>query len=436
VTELADRTTLARPVPHIVTEIPGPKARAHVAFDEAYTSPSLPRAYPFVPVRGHGCTVEDIDGNLFLDFNAGIAVTSTGHCHPRVVDAIERQSRFLLHYSASDFYLPIYAQLARELDRIAPIRAACRTFLSNSGAEAVETAIKLARNVTGRQALVAFLGAFHGRTYGAMSLTASKAKYHQGFAPLVQGVYHVPFGMAGLDELENRVFRRLVPASEVAAIIVEPIQGEGGYVVPEPDFLARLRRICDDHGIVLIADEVQSGMGRTGKMWAIQHWDVEPDICVAGKGIASGLPLGAVIARADVMTWKPGHHGSTFGGNPLSCAAAIETIHLLEEGLMANARARGEQLLAGLAPLIRRHDSIVRDIRGRGLMVGVQFDSGATADAVQMAAFHRGLLVLEAGDDVVRISPPLVITADELETGMRIFGEVVAGVAAEVAVGA
>jgi len=429
-TELVDRPARTRPVPHIVTELPGPKARAHIAFDAAFTSPSLPRAYPIVPIRGDGVMVEDIDGNLFLDFAAGIAVNSTGHSHPSVVAAIERQARSLLHFSASDFYLPIYADVAREMDRIAPISAPTKAFLTNSGTEAVEAAIKLARFATGREYLVAFIGAFHGRTYGSVSLSASKSKYHAGFGPLLPGVYHVPFGNAGLDELEQRVFKRVVPAEEIAAVFVEPIQGEGGYVVPEPDFLPRLRRICDEHGILLVADEIQSGMGRTGKMWAIQHWGVEPDVVLAAKGIASGMPLGAMVARAELMTWKSGAHGSTFGGNPVSCAAALATIKLLEDGLIDNAAERGEQALDLLRPLVRRHDRIVRDVRGKGLMIGIQFDSGASADAVQRAAFERGLLVLEAGDDVVRMSPALTINAAEIETGARLFGEAVAEVEA------
>jgi 4-aminobutyrate aminotransferase len=429
-TELVDRPARTRPVPHIVTELPGPKARAHIAFDAAFTSPSLPRAYPIVPIRGDGVMVEDIDGNLFLDFAAGIAVNSTGHSHPSVVAAIERQARSLLHFSASDFYLPIYADVAREVDRIAPISAPTKAFLTNSGTEAVEAAIKLARFATGREYLVAFIGAFHGRTYGSVSLSASKSKYHAGFGPLLPGVYHVPFGNAGLDELEQRVFKRLVPAEEIAAVFVEPIQGEGGYVVPEPDFLPRLRRICDEHGILLVADEIQSGMGRTGKMWAVQHWGVEPDVVLAAKGIASGMPLGAMVARAELMTWKLGAHGSTFGGNPVSCAAALATIKLLEDGLIDNAAERGEQALDLLRPLVRRHDRIVRDVRGKGLMIGIQFDSGARADAVQRAAFERGLLVLEAGDDVVRMSPALTINAEEIESGTRLFGEAVAEVEA------
>jgi 4-aminobutyrate aminotransferase len=428
-TEVADRPrTGTRPLPDIVTELPGPKARAHIEFDAQHTSPSLPRAYPLVPVRGQGLALEDIDGNLFLDFAAGIAVNSTGHAHPRVLAAIGEQARKLLHFSASDFYLPIYAEVAAELGRIAPMDGPTRTFLTNSGTEAVEAAIKLARYVTGRQYVLGFLGAFHGRSYGSVSLTASKSKYHAHFGPLLPGVYHVPFGSAGLDELENRVFKKLVPADEFAAVFVEPVQGEGGYVIPDRDFLPRLRRICDEHGILLVADEVQSGMGRTGRMWAVEHWAVQPDIVLAAKGIASGLPLGAMIARADLMTWPVGAHGSTFGGNPVSCAAAMATIRLLEEGLIDNARERGEQALEGLRTLVRRHERIVRDVRGLGLMVGMQFDSAETAEAVQWACFQRGLLVLGAGEDVIRLSPPLVVSKDEMATAIRLVGEAVAKV--------
>ncbi|HXQ96430.1 MAG TPA: aminotransferase class III-fold pyridoxal phosphate-dependent enzyme [Candidatus Acidoferrales bacterium] len=429
-TEPARTTVRARPTPHIVTELPGPRARAHIALDELYVTPSLPRVYRIVPVRGEGSMVEDIDGNRFLDFAAGIAVNSTGHCHPDVVAAIAEQAATLIHCASSDYYLPVYMEVARELDRIAPISGPTRAFLCNSGAEAVESAMKLARYATGRQAFIAFLGAFHGRTYGAVSVTGSRAKYRAQYAPLLPGVYHVPFGDAGIDELEQRVFRRLVPANEVAAIFVEPIQGEGGYVVPEPDFLPRLRCLCDEHGILLVADEIQSGMGRTGKWWAIEHWGVEPDVLLTAKGIASGLPLGAMIARSELMSWPAGAHGSTFGGNPVSCAAALVTIRLIEREYMANAAARGEQLMEGLRQLFWRHDGLVRDVRGRGLMIGIEFDSGRTANAVEEECFQRGLLVLTAGDVVVRVSPALSITAEEAATGLRIFGEAVAAVEA------
>ncbi|MEP7361487.1 MAG: aminotransferase class III-fold pyridoxal phosphate-dependent enzyme, partial [Chloroflexota bacterium] len=394
-TDLAERHE-TRTVPHLQTEMPGPKARKHVAFDHEFTSPSLPRAYPLVPVRGNGATVEDIDGNLLLDFTAGIAVSSTGYNHPRITAAVERQARDLIHFSASDFYLPVYAELSAKLAQISPINGPARVFIGNSGAEAIEAAIKLARFATGRQYLVGFLGGFHGRTYGAVTLTASKSKYHAGFGPLLPGVYHVPFGSEGLDELEERVFKRLIPANEVAAIVVEPIQGEGGYVIPDDAFFLRLRKLCDDNGILLIADEVQSGAGRTGKMWAIEHWGVQPDIVAAAKGIASGMPLGAMIARSDLMSWSKGHHGSTFGGNAVSCAVALETIALLQEGLIDNAKARGDQAIAGLKPLVAQHPGLVNDVRGKGLMIGIEFDSGETAEAVQWACFVRGLLVLEA----------------------------------------
>ena len=420
-----------RPVPHIVTELPGPKARAHVAFDETWTSPSLPRAYPIVPVRGEGLVVEDIDGNLFLDFAAGIAVTSTGHSHPQVVAAIKEQAAELIHFSASDFYLPIYPEVCRRLAEMAPIDGPARAYLGNSGTEVVEAAIKLARHATKRPYVVAFLGAFHGRTYGSVSLTASKAKYHAGFGPLLPGVFHAPYGrVEDLRWFDEVLFDKLAPADEVAAIIVEPIQGEGGYIVPEDGFLEGLRRICDEHGIVLIADEIQSGAGRTGRMWAIEHWGVKPDILLTAKGIASGMPLGAMVARADLMeAWGPGAHGSTYGGNPVACAAALATIDLLEGGLIDNAVARGDQATAGLRPLLDRYDGLVRDVRGKGLMLGVEFDTAEHAEEVQWAAFERGLLVLECGKSSVRMSPALTVTEAEMAIALRIFGEAVAQVA-------
>ncbi|MBA2315332.1 MAG: aminotransferase class III-fold pyridoxal phosphate-dependent enzyme [Chloroflexi bacterium] len=426
------RIAQGRPVPDIVTELPGPKARTHIAFDEVWTSPSLPRAYPIVPVRGDGLTVEDIDGNLFLDFAAGIAVTSTGHAHPAVVDAIRRQAGELIHFSASDFYLPIYPEVCRRLAESAPIAGGrARTYLGNSGTEVVEASIKLARFATGRPYVVAFLGAFHGRTYGSMSLTASKAKYHAGFGPLLPGVFHAPFGrVEDLRWFDEVLFERLAPASEVAAIIVEPVQGEGGYIVPEDGFLEGLRALCDRHGILLIADEIQSGAGRTGKMWAVEHWGVKPDIVLTAKGIASGMPLGGMIARADLLeSWTAGAHGSTYGGNPVACAAALATIDLLEAGLMDNARIRGEQALEGLRPLLSRHRGLVRDVRGLGLMLGVEFDTPDHAEEVQWAAFQRGLLVLECGRQAVRMAPPLVVSESEMATALRLFAEAVADVA-------
>jgi len=432
-TQVRSSLAAAPQVPHLVTEIPGPKARAHVVYDETWTSPSLPRAYPIVPVRGQGLTVEDIDGNLFLDFAAGIAVTSTGHSHPQVVAAIKEQAAELIHFSASDFYLPIYAELCERLAKITPIKGGrARTYLGNSGAEVVETSIKLARFATGRPYVVAFLGAFHGRTYGAVSLTGSKAKYHAQFGPLLPGIYHAPFGtVEGLRWFDEVLFDKLVPANEVAAIIVEPIQGEGGYIVPEDGFLPGLRELCDKHGILLIADEIQSGVGRTGAMWAVDLWDVKPDILLTAKGIASGMPIAAMVARADLLErWSAGHHGSTYGGNPIACAAALVTLDLIESGLVENAATRGAQAMTGLRQIADRFPGLVRDVRGRGLMIGIEFDSSAHADEAQWACFQRGLLVLECGKSSVRMSPALTVSEAEMTTALRIFGEAVTEVAA------
>jgi 4-aminobutyrate aminotransferase len=367
--------------------------------------------------------VEDVDGNLFLDVNAGIAVTSTGHSHPEVVEAIRRQTEDLLHYSASDFYLPIYSDVCEELDRIAPFSKPARSFLTNSGTEAVEGAIKLARFATGRQYVIAMLESFHGRSYGSVSLTASKAKYRTGFGPLLPGVHHTHFG--DFEHLEQVLFKRLVSPREVAAIVVEPILGEGGYVLPPDGWFAYLRELCDRHGILLVADEVQSGMGRTGKMWAIEHFGAEPDIVLAGKGIASGMPLGAMIAREDLMTWEVGAHGSTYGGNPVACAAALASLRLIEGGLMDNAREMGDLLMQGLRRVAERHPAI-RDVRGLGLMIGIQFPDHDVMSAVEQAAFHKGLLVLGCGDDVIRMSPPLVIRRDQVDTALEVFEEAVA----------
>jgi 4-aminobutyrate aminotransferase len=418
-------------LPRLVTEVPGPRARAHVAYDEAWTSPSLPRAYPLVPVRGSGATIEDIDGNVFIDFAAGIAVNSTGHAHPEVVRAIREQAGELLHYSASDFYLPIYAETCEAIARTAPMSGATRVFLGNSGAEAVEAALKLARRATGRQAVVSFLGAFHGRTMGALSVTASKAAYHAGFGPLLPGVHHAPFGhVHDLDWFEDVLFDKVVPADEVAAVIVEPIQGEGGYVLPEDGFLPGLRELCDRHGIVLIADEVQTGAGRTGRMWAVEHWGVEPDILLSAKGLASGMPLAAVVARTHLMeAWGRGAHGSTYGGNPVACAAALATLRLLEGGLIENAAQRGRQALAVLSRIHEDHGDVVEASRGLGLMLALKLATPAQAEALQMEAFRRGLLVLGAGRSAVRVSPPLVIDEASMARGLGILEEAVAAVA-------
>jgi 4-aminobutyrate aminotransferase len=439
--EIADLSTAV--APRLITEVPGPEALARIELDRMVTSPSLPRAYPLVPRRGSGSVIEDVDGNLFLDLNAGIAVTSTGHAHPRVVEAIQRQAQDLVHYSASDFFLPIYAEVCRELDRIAPMKADARSFLTNSGTEAVEAAIKLARYATGRQYVLAMFGSFHGRSYGSVSLTASKSLYRAGFGPMLPGVIHTWFGdcqhcplnlaypecdFATVRYIEDVLFQRLVRPYEVAAIIVEPILGEGGYIVPPDGWLAELRELCTRHGILLIADEVQSGMGRTGKMWAIQHFDVEPDIVLTGKGIASGMPLGAMIAREDLMVWETGAHGSTYGGNPLSCAASLATIDLIEESLMQNAVETGGFLMEGLRAVAERQP-LIREVRGLGLMIGIEFPDHDTMVAVEEAAFGRGLLVLGCGENAIRMSPPLVFRHDQAETALELFEEAVAEVA-------
>ncbi len=427
--------------PRLVTELPGPKAREVLERDARTTSPSLPRAYPFVPARGAGSVVEDVDGNVFLDLNAGIAVTSTGHCHPTVVEAIRRQAGELLHYSASDFYLPIYSELTERLDEVAPMSGPTRAFLTNSGTEAVEASLKLARWATGRQYVIAFYGSFHGRSYGSVSLTASKATYRAGFGPLLPGVLHAYYGdgrdlpggvpeaaegFPTIDHIEGFLFHHVVAPEEVAAIVVEPVLGEGGYIVPPEGWLRALRELCDRHGILMVADEVQSGMGRTGKMWAVEHMDVEPDILVAGKGIASGMPLGATIAKDAVMTWTKGTHGSTYGGNPLSCAAAIATLDVIrDEGLLERAAKVGDLLSNGLRDLQTRQDAI-RDVRGVGLMIGIDLPDHDTAAAIERAAFDRGLLVLGCGERAIRMSPALVITEEQARTGLEVFEEAVA----------
>ena len=417
-------------LPHLVTEVPGPKALAQVAADQAVVSGSLPRAYPFAPVRGFGMGGEDQDGNVFLDFCAGIAVNSTGHCHPRVVDAIVQQAQRLLHYSASDFYEQRYQELASALAATAPWSGPSKVLLQNSGTEAVEASIKLARYMSGRQWIVGFVGGFHGRTLGALTLTNSKAKYHAHFGPLAPGFLHVPFGSEGLDELEERIIARTIPGDEIAAFVVEPVQGEGGYVVPDKDFFPRLKQIADKYCIAIVVDEVQSGVGRTGKMWAIEHFGIEPDIIATAKGLGSGMPIGAVIAKEHWMRWKPGSHGSTFGGNPVAAAAAIATLEVIrDEKLMENALARGKEAVDGLRVALKG-SSIVTDIRGIGLMIGVDFTDADTAADVEVEAFKRGLLVLTCGDRGVRMSPPLVVNAEEIKTAVRIFAEAAAAVAA------
>ena len=425
--------------PRLVTPIPGPNTQAVVERDERVTSPSLPRAYAFAPERGAGVMVEDVDGNVFLDLNSAIAVCSTGHAHPLVTEAITRQAGKLLHYSASDFYLPIYSELCSRIDDIAPMTNT-RTFLANSGTEAVEAALKLARNHTGRQYALAFFGSFHGRSYGSVTLGASKAVYRAGFGPMLPSVVHAPYADClysfsdlehpdSPDYIEEVIFKRLIKPSELACIVVEPVLGEGGYVVPPRRWMEMLKSMCDEHGILLVADEVQSGMGRTGKMWAIEHFDIEPDIILSGKGIASGMPLGAMTARSELMTWPKGSHGSTYGGNPVSCAAALATIDLIEGELQVNAAKIGELLKDGLLHMAARHDFIT-EVRGLGLMLGVDFSSVQIADAVEKAAFERGALLLQAGERAIRMSPPLIINERQADAGLRIFDQACAAVTA------
>jgi 4-aminobutyrate aminotransferase len=420
--------------PHIQTELPGPRARQLIARDEAVASPSLTRAYPLVAESGSGVVVTDVDGNRFLDFAAGIAVCSTGHSHPKVVAAIKEQADRLIHIAATDFYEPRYTEFMERLAAIAPFEEKARVFLTNSGTEAVEGAIKLARYHTHRPGIIAFEGGFHGRTMGALSLTNSKIKQRAGFGPLIPMVHHSPFprvrawregsggdGSAELDVLRGSILGRLIAPSDVAAIVVEPIQGEGGYFPAPRSFMEGLREICDEHGILLIADEIQSGMGRTGAWWAIEHTSVEPDIITSAKGIASGMPIGAFIARESVWTWPPGAHGSTFAGNPICAAAGLATLEIIESEGLANAVTMGARLQSGLEKAAE--GSAVRDIRGAGLMLGVEFPTHAAAEAVQEAAFRRGLLTLECGESSLRFSPPLIVDESDVDTAVRIFAE-------------
>lgn len=432
-------------LPRLQTPLPGPEAQKILALDRQYVSPSYTRDYPLVARRAKGMMVEDVDGNTFLDFAAGIAVVSTGHCHPDVVRAIQRQAETLIHMSGTDFYYPLLAQLAEKLAKITPGNFPKRVYFGNSGTEAIEAAMKLARYHTQRQRFIAFLGCFHGRTFGALSLTASKVVQRRRFAPLLPGVVHVPYANpyrcpGGHKEsecdgecictelLEKRLFKTAVPPEEVAAIVVEPIQGEGGYVVPPRGFLARLRQLADRYGMLLVFDEVQCGMGRTGKMWACEHEGVVPDILVSAKGLASGVPLGVTVARADLMDWGPGAHASTFGGNPIACAAALETIRLLEENYIANAARMGEYILGRLADWPRKH-SLVGQVRGRGLMIGIELVKNqqtrephpeARREVVQRA-FQQGLLVLGCGESTVRLMPPLLLEREQADFALDVL---------------
>ena len=430
-------------VPHIKTALPGPKAKAIVERDRHYSAPAYGRVYPLVVKEGRGMVIEDVDGNLFLDFMAGIAVASTGHSHPRVVEAIEAQARKFLHICGSDYYYEPMVNLAEKLSRLAPGTGKKKVFFTNSGTEAVEAAFKLARYHTKRQHVIAFHGAFHGRTLGSLSLTASRSSHRAHFGPLIPGVHHVPYGFChrcpyqlqhpscGIEcvqVLEKITFRYEVRPEEVAAIFVEPVQGEGGYVVPPAEYLPMLQELCRKHGILLVLDEIQSGFGRTGKMFASEYWNIEPDILCVAKGIASGMPLGAMIAREEISTWTRSTHGSTFGGNPVACAAALATIQLLEEGLVKNAETVGEFLKNKLMVLKSRHREI-SDVRGLGLMIGVEFEhnDGSHApdaklrDRVMQKCFEKGLLLLGCGESTLRFCPPLIVTENETEVAVKLF---------------
>ena len=427
--------------------LPGPKAKAIIERDQLVISPSYPRSYPFVMESGRGTEVWDVDGNRFLDFAAGIAVTSTGHSHPKVVKAIQDQAEKFLHISA-DFYHEKWVQLGEKLDLIAPFKEDAVSFMTNSGTESVEAAIKLARYHNGCTQFIGFLGAFHGRTFGSLSFTASKPVYREGFYPLMSGVTHVPFpnpyrqvlqsrpgedyGETVVRYIEEQVLGKLLPHEDVAALLVETIQGEGGYIVPAPGFFPALRELCNKYDILMIVDEVQSGMGRTGKWWAIEHFGVEPDIVCVGKGIASGIPLGAIIARQSMVTWPYGSHGNTYGGNPVACAAGLATIELIENEYMANSASVGEYTLDALEEIMARHPSI-GDVRGIGLMIGVEFVKDRQTkevdhdlrDRVVSLAFERGLLTLGCGRSTLRIAPPLSISLTEMNDGLKILEEAI-----------
>lgn len=427
--------------------LPGPKAQAMIARDAEVISPSYPRGYPFVMDHGKGTEVWDVDGNRFLDFAAGIAVVSTGHTNPAVVKAIQEQAEKFIHIS-SDFYHESWIRLAEKLSEIAPWKGPSCCFMTNSGTESVETAIKLARYNTGATQFIGFLGAFHGRTLGAVTFTASKARYKNGFFPLMNGVVHVPFpdpyrpvltrrpgmgdGETVVAYLEEEILGRLIPDKDAAGILVEPIQGEGGYIVPPDDFFPALRALCDKYDIRLIADEVQSGMGRTGKWWAIEQFGVEPDMVLSAKGIASGMPLGVCMTKKEFMDWPHGSHGNTYGGNPISCSASLATIKLIEEQYLGNTRVVGAYAKEGLQELAKKHVSI-GDVRGMGFMLGVEFVMDRTTkayaadlrDDVVDFAFERGLLTLGCGKSVIRITPPLSTSRTEVDEALIIFDEAI-----------
>ena len=432
-------------LPRILTALPGPKSQEVIAYDAKYISPSLSRDYPFVAKRGYGAVVEDPDGNAFLDFCAGIAVCSTGHCHPKVVEAIQKQAAELIHIAGTDFYHHHMPQLAERLVATMPSSHNWKVFFGNSGTEAVEGAIKLARYATKRDKLIAFYGCFHGRTLGSLSLTASKNTQRKHFGALLGGVEHIPYPYAYrcalghtketcggeiIELLEQQIFKRLFAPEEVAAIVVEPVQGEGGFIPAPLFFLQELQRICNKHGIMLILDEVQAGMGRTGKWWAYDHAGITPDIVLTAKGIASGMPVAAFIAKESVMDWKAGSHGTTYGGNPVCLAAATTTFDLIEGGLMANAEKMGNYIFSRISDWPNRF-KIVGDVRGKGLMIGVEIvrdqrtkeRSADLRDAVVDNAFHRGLLTLSSGENSIRVSPPLIIDEEQADCAIQIMEE-------------
>ena len=441
-------TELQKPI--IKTELPGPKGREIIEADAKWVTPSYPRPdYKLVAEKGYGVWLEDADGNIFLDCNAGVAVCSTGHCHPEIVEAITKQTQTLIHMCGTDYFYKLMPDLGEKLNEICPIEGETKTHFANSGAEAVETALKLAMYHTRRQKFISFFGSFHGRTLGALSLTSSKRAQRLGFARQALDVTHVPYPncyrcpfnlgkcddgqccMGTIDWIENRLFKTTTPPEEVAAIVVEAVQGEGGYLPAPPEVLRAIRRICDEHGIMMIVDEVQSGMGRTGKMFAIEHSGVKPDIMCLAKGIGSGLPIGATVASAEIMSWHKGAHASTFGGNPVCIASALKTIELLQNGLVDNARDVGAYLEEGLNKLKDKYNQI-GDVRGFGMMLGVEFvkengePDAELRDRIEMACFNRGLIILGCGTSTIRWSPPLILTKENVDVALEIFDEAIA----------
>ncbi|MFH1230243.1 MAG: acetyl ornithine aminotransferase family protein [Planctomycetota bacterium] len=436
-------------LPFIKVLPPGPEAKKVLAKDKRYISPSYTRGYPFVAEKGYGMMIEDPDGNRYMDLNAGVAVCATGHCHPEIVHAIQKQSERLIHMIGTDFYYRWQSDVAEELTKITPGKFAKKAFLANTGAEAIEAAIKLTRYITHRPKMIAFIGCFHGRTMGALSLTASKAAQRRYFSPMLSEVTHIPYpycyrclfnltypkcNFACISYLEDIIFTKVSPPEDIAAIFIEPIQGEGGYVVPPDGYLQRLKKLADKHGIILVADEIQTGLGRTGKMFAVEHWKVEPDIICIAKGIASGMPLSAMVSRASLQKWTPGSHANTFGGNPVCCAAALKTIELLKESLVENAKISGDYLIKRLKSLQNKYD-FIGDVRGKGLMIGIEIVKNRKTKAkdperrnnIVNNCFKKGILLVGCGENNIRFSPPLIITKNDIDIAMEIFEKVLKG---------